>query len=386
MPDPPKPSRRDFLRGRAALDAITKRVDDTAQSTDSSEKQSPRGANSRQQEATATDPTQQPYLASYGRQAMACEFQLYLNAGQYELEAEHAIAALDLLEPLEAQMTVYREESEINEINRLAAEVPVTVETQLFGLLSQSLELAEQTGGAFDITAGPLSELWSLARREGRLPEQSEIDEILTCVGSHYIDLDTEDETITFTREGVSLNLGGIGKGFALDRCADHLVADGTGQFLFHGGQSSVVARGAPAGHTSGGWTVGLVHPLRPERRVAEITLQGAALSTSGTGTQAFHHQGKRYGHILDPRTGWPAQGVLSCTVVTPSSAVADALSTALFALGPDAAIEFCDRRPEVSMAMIVAGPNAGTIDVITVNMTDDIWHPLRLNETKGRR
>src|SRR5690606_4402755 len=124
--------------------------------------------------------------------------------------------------------------------------------------------------------------------------------------------------------------------------------------FLLHGGNSSVLARGssdATAGseHDDAGWWIGLRHPLRPDQRVGQVRLLNSALGTSGSGTQFFIHKGRRYGHILDPRSGWPAQNVLSTTVIAPTAAEADALATAFYVMGSSAVEEFCQRHPQIS-------------------------------------
>jgi thiamine biosynthesis lipoprotein len=218
-------------------------------------------------------------------------------------------------------------------INREAAEVPVNVEPWMFELLERSIDLWRATSGAFDITAGPLSEAWGFARREGRMPQPRESAEALSRVGSQWLQLNAETQTIHFARSGVQLNLGAIGKGAALDDASTILTDADIHDFLFHGGQSSVLARGNRAGDE--GWTVGLIHPLRPRKRIGEIRLCNRALATSGSGTQFFTHRGRRYGHILDPRTGQPADAMLSATVAAPTAAEADAISTALYVMGP---------------------------------------------------
>jgi thiamine biosynthesis lipoprotein len=142
---------------------------------------------------------------------------------------------------------------------------------------------------------------------------------------------------VRFLRPGVEINPGAIGKGWAIDRAVESLAAAGVASVLVHGGQSSVRARGTqgPAVEGRHGWRVGLRHPLRPGRRLATITLDDRALGTSGSGTQFFIDRGRRVGHILDPRTGLPAEGVISATVLAESAADADALATALYVLGP---------------------------------------------------
>lgn len=351
-------SRRDFLRGRVARR-------DTPES--------PGPTSIGDTVSDATDPTNRPYLMSVGRRAMACQFQAYFNAGQYEQAEEAAIAALDLVERIESQLTIYREESELSRVNREAGDDPVEVETNLFELLERSFDLTEQTGGAFDITAGPLSQVWGFARGEGRVPSKSELATALEHVGRRLVRLDDEPQSVQFLAPEVEINLGGIGKGYALDEAAESLEDNGVADFLLHGGQSSVIARGRNA-ERDRGWLVGLVHPLDPKRRLAEITLVDRALSTSGSGTQFIRHQGRRLGHILDPRTGWPAEGVLSATVVTESAAEADALSTALFVLGIDGARDFCRTRTDVSAVLIVPGDRDGTVAMEAFNMANDDW------------
>jgi thiamine biosynthesis lipoprotein len=322
----------------------------------------------------AADSASDAYLVRIGRRAMACQFQVFLNAGQYTQGYPAALTALDLVERLETQMTVYRVDSELSAINREAADEAVTVESDLFDLLSQCVDLWRETDGAFDITAGPLSEVWGFSRRQGRLPREAELAEALGRVGSQWLDLNLDQRTIRFSRPGVQLNLGAIGKGEALDRAAAVIQEDGIGDFLFHGGQSSVLARGARAGGSDKGWPVGLIHPLRPQKRIGQVQLRNAALATSGSGTQFFTHRGRRYGHILDPRTGRPAEGMLSCTVIAPTAAEADALATALYVMGPNKATDWCRRHPQYSAILIWPGRKSGSVEVETVNVQPGVW------------
>ena len=165
--------------------------------------------------------------------------------------------------------------------------------------------------------------------------------------------------------------------------------------FVIHGGNSSVLAKGV-RGQGSGDmgqgtddpsinlksqisnlkslpWSIGLRHPLRPDQRLAEFLLQDQALGTSGSGSQFFHHQGKRYGHILDPRTGWPAEQVLSATVIAPTAAQADALSTAFYVLGLEGASTYCQQHPDIS-ALLVTQKGAD-VELHPVNLPDEKWH-----------
>lgn len=288
--------------------------------------------------------------------AMACDFAVVLNPqpGDQVLAAS---AALDLIHRLEDQMTVYRDDSELSAINRQAAAEAVPVEPKLFELLGQAAEIANRTDRGFDPTSGPLIALWRQCRKAGRIPTDEEITAALERTGIQHVQFDEDHRTIRFGRQGIELNLGGIGKGAAIDRAGTLLSKQEIDSWLLHGGRSSLLARGEHAGQS--GWPVGIRHPLFPHRRLATILLQDRGLSTSGSGVQSFRHGGKRYGHILDPRTGLPAETMLSVTVVAPTAAEADALSTAFYVLGVENARRYCDNHQEVG-AILIPPPGSG--------------------------
>lgn len=365
MSQEPQSHRRDFLKGRAAADALEHYVD------------------ARLSDLDAEPASEAGYLVRIGRRAMACEFEVLLNAGEYPDGAEHALAALDLVDELESQLTVYRESSEVVEINRQAGTIPVAVEARLFELLRFAKQLHLETEGAYDITSGPLTKVWGFSRRQGSVPSQADLNEALARVGSQRLRLDESARTIAFETPGMELNLGSIGKGYALDRVAAMLAAQGITQMLIHGGQSSVLARGGESGSPEG-WTVGVVDPLRPGRRIAEIRLRDQALGTSGASTQFFRHSGRRYGHILDPRTGWPAEGILSTTVVAPSGAMADALATAFYVWGVEPSLAYCRARPEISALLIAADESGQGVKVHTAGFAGNSLRRLDLSAGSG--
>ncbi|MCA9072169.1 MAG: FAD:protein FMN transferase, partial [Planctomycetaceae bacterium] len=167
------------------------------------------------------------------------------------------------------------------------------------------------------------------------------------------------------------LNLGGIGKGYALDRAGQFLSESGLDHWLFSGGFSSLLARGQH--RQLGGWPVGIRNPLFPDQLMGTILLKNQALSTSGSGVQSFRHDGKRYGHILDPRTGWPSEGMLSVTVLAPTAAEADALSTAFFVLGLEKAKEYCDNHRNVSSLLLPPPHRGRRLTPINCGIPDDV-------------
>lgn len=357
-----KSTRRDFLRGKSAARAMG----------DALEKALPESAIGPHQEPS----TAESYLVHVSRQAMACEFEVVLNAGQYEAGTEAALDALDRVELLEARMSVFQETSQISQVNREAFERPIQVEDGLFDLLEVAVGFSEETNGAFDVTSAPLGKAWGFARRLGSIPREEQLVEALERVGSRFLELDREAKTVRFLRPGMEINLGSIGKGYALDRAADLLLGAGIEDFLLEGGQSSVLARGRrfePAAKSAenepSGWTVGIGHPLRPAKRLAEIRLENRALGTSGSAKQFFRHQGRRYGHILDPRTGQPAEGILSATVLGPDATLTDALATAFYVMGPDDAIEFCRAHSELAAVFVCPIERGPGVDVRSIGL-----------------
>jgi thiamine biosynthesis lipoprotein len=349
-----KSSRRDFLAGKGARQVLASFVAGGG----------PEAGVIVNEPAASTAPP----LLYVSREAMACEFEIFFDPVRYPSGADVAVAALDLVAALEDQMTVYRETSEVSRLNTIASFRPVTVEAGLFELFRRAKELSEQTGGAFDITAGQLSKTWGFYRRQGRMPGQNEIVEALATVGYESLELDSNQKSVRFLKPGLEINLGAIGKGYALDQAAELLQEKGLNDCLLHGGNSSVLARGNRQGDT-GGWTVALKHPLRPNERLGEFVLSNQALGTSGSGSQYFHFGGKRYGHIIDPRTGWPADQILSSTVIAPTAAESDALATAIHVMNLDQAAHFLEQRTDVSALLVTHGKRAGEIELHRFNL-----------------
>jgi FAD:protein FMN transferase len=323
-------------------------------------------------------------LIHVSRQAMACEFEVCFPDGSCPGGADFALEALDEVETLEEQLSYFRATSEISRVNLLAAEEPVEVETRLFHLLSLALQLHRETGGAYDITATPLWETWGFARRAGKIPSDADLAEARQNVGSQFVELDPERRTVRFRKPGVKINLGSIGKGFALDCCAERLGALGMRNFLIQGGKSSAIARddvqreersAAAAGRPElgAGWQIGVPHPRQPGKRFGVLRLHNRALGTSSAQFQSFRHQGHRYGHILDPRTGLPAENTLSATVLAPSAALADALSTAFFVLGPEASLDYCQKHPEIGAVLFRVGSTGG-VDFYQAGLAGNDW------------
>jgi thiamine biosynthesis lipoprotein len=299
-----------------------------------------------------------------------------LAADRDDSSMEHVFAALDLVESLEAQLTIYRDDSEVIRINQQAGSSLVVVEERLFALLKQAARLYSETDGALDITSGPLSDAWGFSRRSGRVPSDADIESARARVGMQHVTLDGANRTISFCRPGVSINLNSLVKGYALDRMAELFANHSVDDYLLHGGKSSILARGTQPGSHDRGWRIGLRHPLRPAERLAEFILCNESLSTSGSGTQFFIRRGQRYGHIVDPRTGRPAEGLYSATVIAPTAAEAEGLSTAFYVMGPEKTGEFCAERPELAALLIGPGEREGDVRLHAFGLDANRFRP----------
>jgi thiamine biosynthesis lipoprotein len=306
-----------------------------------------------------------------GRDAMACRFEVVFNAGEVADATDLGAAALDEVDRIEDRITIHRPGGELARLNARAAAGWQPVADDVWGLLRRAGELWEQTGGAFDMATGALSRCWGFLRRQGRTPLPDDLVAALACSGWGRVELEASGRRVRFTQPGVELNPGAIGKGWALDRAAAQLRDAGVPSVLVHGGSSSVLARGIQGPDLPGrrGWRVGLRHPLRPRDRLATLTLVDRSLGTSGSGTQFFIDRGRRLGHILDPRTGLPAEGVLSATVLAPSAADADALATAAYVLGPAGLERIAPAGGPVAAVVVVPGRTAGGVRALTANL-----------------
>jgi thiamine biosynthesis lipoprotein len=256
----------------------------------------------------------------------------------YGADAGHLAAianeVFNEFDAIDAQMSHYRPESELSAINRHAAVRGVIVEPGLFRLLRESLRYSQETEGAFDITVGPLMKAWGFFRGQGRGPSDRELAEARLHVGFRHVRLDEESRTIRFAVEGLGLDLGGIGKGYAVDRAVEILKSYGVENAMVSSGTSSLYALGAPPGERA--WRVSLRDPFDSEKVADVVWLRDFALSMSGSYEKFFTLEGRTYSHIFDPRTGRPVEGMLATTVLAPRATEADALSTAFYVLGPE--------------------------------------------------
>ncbi len=259
-------------------------------------------------------------------------------------QAHSAInAAFDEIRRVDSIFSIHRPDSELSRVNANAHREAVSISDELATVVLRALEVARDTEGAFDPTVGPIVQLWGFLWKEHRFPGSNELAVARARVGYRLVELDPREHTIRFLTNGVSLDLNAIAKGYAVDCAIEKLRSHGISNAMVRaGGDLRVI--GLPPGETA--WTVQLEDPGRKGRR-SLIKLRDQALSTSGSYENFFIREGRRYSHLLDPRTGWPVEGIASCSVIGRTCTESDALSTALFVLGPERALdEFGPKMP----------------------------------------
>jgi thiamine biosynthesis lipoprotein len=264
--------------------------------------------------------------------AMGSTYSLVLygyDRNQMEAAVE---AAFDEVRRLDRLLSNYRRDSDLSEINRFAAERPVKVTPEVFRLLSKCMEISRESEGAFDISVGPLMKVWGFYKGTGHLPRKDEVARALEKVGYRKIQLDSENRTVRFTQTGVELDPGGIGKGYAVDRMIEILKENGIASALITAGGSSIYGLGDP--NNGKGWEVKIRDPKNPRKTVTEVYLKDESMSTSGSYEKFFEADGRIYSHIMDPRTGYPARGVLAVSVIAPKTLDSEAWTKPYFILG----------------------------------------------------
>lgn len=301
------------------------------------------------------------------RRAMATQFEVFLPTGTPDA-IQVGEFALGRIDSWEEKLSVYRENSEITLLNKLGYFEKVPLDPRIYKLLELADKISRNTGGGFDITTGKLIKLWGFFKGPKRLPDFLEIEAALAETGNEHLQFEKETNSVKFNSPNIEINLGAIGKGFALDQTGLELTAKfKMNSYLMHGGYSSILAGAAPP-NSPKGWQISIRHPWA-NKVIGNVYLRTNALGISATTYQHFEKNGRKYGHILNPKTGYPASGIASCAVCAPNATLADALSTAFFVLGKEAAEEYCKRNKHIGAVILPDDPNSevfivGKIDV----------------------
>jgi thiamine biosynthesis lipoprotein len=285
----------------------------------------------------------QPALAryAYDEPHMGTRFQIVLYAPEEASAQRAAKAAFQRIADLDGIMSDYRPTSELMRLCQQAGGPPVPVSPELFFVLSKAQEVSRLSGGAFDVTVGPVVRLWRRARRTQRLPDPKQLTEARTLVGYDQIILDAKAQAVQLTKTGMLLDLGGIAKGYAADEALAVLRKHGVIRALVAAGGDIAVTGPPPDAE---GWKVGLAPLEQQDQKPAPyLLLQNAAVSTSGDAEQYVEINGTRYSHIVDPKTGLGLVGRQSATVVARYGIDADSLTKVVIILGPPRGLSIID-------------------------------------------
>jgi FAD:protein FMN transferase len=306
----------------------------------------------------------EPEVHRAERNLMGTIWALTLLGGSAEKADAAAAAALDEVARLEQLLSEWQSDSEISRVNQAAGVAPVHVGPELIACVRASLEVARWSDGAFDISWASLRGLWDFSASSAHVPpSKASVKERLPLWNYRNIVLDEAHQTLFLKRRGMQIGLGGVAKGYALDRAGELLQRAGFDNFLIYAG-GQVLVHGRRGDRP---WRVGIQHPREP-RHFAYVEIEDGSLATSGDYEHAYRHEGRTYHHIIDPKTGFPASRISAVTLVSKTALWADAVDTALFIMGPQAALRAIERAP------------GGPFDAAIVDPT------MRLSLTDGMR
>jgi FAD:protein FMN transferase len=282
-------------------------------------------------------------------EAMGTTFSIELHGADRVHMESAGRAALAEAKRIDRVLSNYMPDSEWSAMNRSAGRGPFAVSEELFDLLSACLSYSRATDGAFDVSVGPLMNVWGFFKAEGTMPTTDAVAGALASVGARHVRLDRARLTVEFLRPDVELDPGGIGKGYAIDRMVGVLATRGVISALVSAGGSSIFGLGAPP-DSPDGWRVAVRHPRLLSGVAATVCLKNRSLSTSGSYEKFFRAGGRTYSHIMDPRTGFPARGTSSVSVVAPRTIDSEAWTKAYFVNGPTWAARQRDTTRRVFM------------------------------------
>lgn len=251
---------------------------------------------------------------------------------------------------LEAILDRHRADSEITAINNLAGKEPVSVSADTFKNISLALEVSLLSSGAFDLTVAPLLELWGFGTGNTVVPSEQDLAKVLPLVDYRRVRLAEDGMQVFLENEGMKLDLGGIAKGFIVDRAVEVLQAAGVSSGTVDAGGDIRAIGSKPDGSP---WRIGIRHPRERRELVAIVDIRNQAIVTSGDYERFFTAEGQRYHHLLDPQTGMPARGVTSVTIMAPDAFTADAYSTAVFVMGLERGMALVESLPGVEAIII---------------------------------
>lgn len=289
--------------------------------------------------------------------------------------------AFKYMKELVYMMDVHREDSEISRVNREAYIHPVEVSPELYEIISLSLQISRLTNGAFDITVGPLLKIWPIYKKSGfSLPDATQLQNALARVGWQNLYIDETHRTVHFAKENMSLDLGGIAKGYIVDKTAEFLKNQGISGALIDAGGDIYALGTAPKNKP---WHIGIQHPRDGRELIAILELKDIGVVTSGDYERYVIKDGVRYTHIIDPRTGFTVRKTASVTLIGKSTAFIDAIATAIMVEGVEKGMTLVQSIPHINALIITEDQSGKLVFSYTPELLDYVnWGEFSTNRS----
>lgn len=281
---------------------------------------------------------------------MGSSFELGLCSTDSDQASKLLNQGIEEISRLESLLSEFRSNSIISQINTKAGVNPVRANDEVFSLIQRCSDLSSLTEGAFDISIGPLKDLYQFKNKEFSMPSETSINRKLDMVGFRNINLDSAKNSIELKRKGMKISLAAIGKGYAAERVKALWMAQGVESGYINASGDlcafGLNEKGEP-------WRIGIVNPLKPNEQLFYLEIKDASIATSGDYEQHFYYENKRYSHSLNPKTGLPISGISSVSVLSPSAELSDGLATAIYSMGEIKGMDFVNSLPHTHAIII---------------------------------
>ena len=286
---------------------------------------------------------------------MGCEFKITVVAGSKQKANQYIDLAVEEIRRIESLISSWKENSETARINRNAGDKPVKVSSELFKLIKRAKVISRTTNGAFDISWAAVKDIWKFDGSMKEMPDEKIIKTSAKKINYKNIILNKKKQTVFLKKKGMRIDFGAIGKGYAADRARALFREKGVKGGIINASGDLTTWGEKPSGKS---WTVGIKNPLNKNKVFSWVTLEDQAVVTSGDYENFVTFDGKRYSHIIDPRTGYPAHGLVSVSIFAPKAELADALATSVFVMGKEAGLSLVSQLNEVECIIIDQGGN----------------------------
>lgn len=298
---------------------------------------------------------------------MGSRFDITVVADNQNQGDEYIDLAVAEVSRIEKMISSWDSLSETSEVIRNAGIKPVKVDKELYDLIARSVKISELTDGAFDITYASMDKIWKYDGSMKRLPTEEEVKQSVEKVGYKNIVLDPEKGTVFLPQQGMRIGFGAIGKGYAADKAKQLLISKGVKAGIMNASGDLTTWGTQPDGKP---WMVGITNPLNKDKVFSWFPLDNNAVVTSGNYEKFVEFNGKRYTHIIDPRTGWPVSGLTSATIFAPKAELADALATSIFVMGLETGLDFVNQLPGIECVIVDDNGKIHTSENIKLNPT----------------